>query len=120
MKFYESKKSGNIHIFNLEDYLCVCKFLITPTELDEYLKFRERIYLKHKEIITAFPEQYILGHFLNTEDESNIQEEHIETFSKLVDDVDDFDVSRSEEHTSELQSRGHLVCRLLLEKKKDM
>src|SRR5439155_22633283 len=28
------------------------------------------------------------------------------------------DVGRSEEHTSELQSRGHLVCRLLLEKKK--
>src|SRR5690625_6203711 len=25
---------------------------------------------------------------------------------------------RSEEHTSELQSRGHLVCRLLLEKNK--
>src|SRR2546422_6332354 len=28
--------------------------------------------------------------------------------------------SRSEEHTSELQSRLHLVCRLLLEKKKNM
>src|SRR5690554_7658150 len=27
-------------------------------------------------------------------------------------------LSRSEEHTSELQSRPHLVCRLLLEKKK--
>src|SRR5207253_10879286 len=27
----------------------------------------------------------------------------------------DADGSRSEEHTSELQSRGHLVCRLLLE-----
>src|SRR5690625_6671327 len=27
-------------------------------------------------------------------------------------------IERSEEHTSELQSRGHLVCRLLLEKKK--
>src|SRR5690625_3177157 len=27
------------------------------------------------------------------------------------------EVKRSEEHTSELQSRGHLVCRLLLEKK---
>src|SRR5436305_2212712 len=27
-------------------------------------------------------------------------------------------MSRSEEHTSELQSRPHLVCRLLLEKKK--
>src|SRR5437660_8452370 len=28
-------------------------------------------------------------------------------------------LARSEEHTSELQSRGHLVCRLLLEKKKN-
>src|SRR5690625_6644508 len=28
--------------------------------------------------------------------------------------------SRSEEHTSELQSRGQLVCRLLLEKKKNI
>src|SRR3989449_6365014 len=31
----------------------------------------------------------------------------------------EFDYSRSEEHTSELQSRLHLVCRLLLEKKKN-
>src|SRR5690554_6979319 len=29
------------------------------------------------------------------------------------------DHQRSEEHTSELQSRPHLVCRLLLEKKKN-
>src|SRR2546422_1707949 len=33
-------------------------------------------------------------------------------------DEDDVHVGRSEEHTSELQSRLHLVCRLLLEKKK--
>src|SRR5690625_5459444 len=32
--------------------------------------------------------------------------------------VDENTLNRSEEHTSELQSRGHLVCRLLLEKKK--
>src|SRR2546422_1116162 len=31
---------------------------------------------------------------------------------------DSIDQPRSEEHTSELQSRLHLVCRLLLEKKK--
>src|SRR2546430_3015803 len=29
-------------------------------------------------------------------------------------------ISRSEEHTSELQSQSNLVCRLLLEKKKDL
>src|SRR5436305_3653526 len=31
--------------------------------------------------------------------------------------TEDFIADRSEEHTSELQSRPHLVCRLLLEKK---
>src|SRR3712207_7586277 len=31
-----------------------------------------------------------------------------------------FRVPRSEEHTSELQSRQYLVCRLLLEKKKEL
>src|SRR3712207_7389385 len=33
-------------------------------------------------------------------------------------DADGAGVARSEEHTSELQSRQYLVCRLLLEKKK--
>src|SRR2546422_5098371 len=32
--------------------------------------------------------------------------------------ANDLELTRSEEHTSELQSRLHLVCRLLLEKKK--
>src|SRR5690625_6155928 len=42
--------------------------------------------------------------------ETTINPSHILKFDK----EDNF---RSEEHTSELQSRGHLVCRLLLEKK---
>src|SRR5690625_122462 len=46
------------------------------------------------------------------------------TIEKVAVMADDYDRTaealqiRSEEHTSELQSRGHLVCRLLLEKKK--
>src|SRR3712207_7927648 len=36
----------------------------------------------------------------------------------LFDVPDGANVARSEEHTSELQSRQYLVCRLLLEKKK--
>src|SRR5689334_23723793 len=40
---------------------------------------------------------------------------HPEVFQRLVDDGH---AIRSEEHTSELQSQFHLVCRLLLEKKK--
>src|SRR5690625_2099363 len=57
-------------------------------------------------------------------------EEYLEMYEEVVSDrvrADDAEVlysdaiqmlNRSEEHTSELQSRGHLVCRLLLEKKK--
>src|SRR5690625_6828146 len=40
--------------------------------------------------------------------------EHLFALKESIDHL----FERSEEHTSELQSRGHLVCRLLLEKKK--
>src|SRR5687768_18094859 len=42
----------------------------------------------------------------------------LETRFDLVKRLYNLETERSEEHTSELQSRLHLVCRLLLEKKK--
>src|SRR5256884_1375602 len=39
-------------------------------------------------------------------------------FEDIAPELDSRELVRSEEHTSELQSRLHLVCRLLLEKKK--
>src|SRR5690625_7053381 len=44
--------------------------------------------------------------------------EHIQVHGAERDVTEVVQRVRSEEHTSELQSRGHLVCRLLLEKKK--
>src|SRR5690625_5928184 len=41
----------------------------------------------------------------------------MEEARKAFETYREFAESRSEEHTSELQSRGHLVCRLLLDKK---
>src|SRR2546429_5194211 len=49
-------------------------------------------------------------------EEAKIQTE--EAQPKTEDDAKLTSVPRSEEHTSELQPRLHLVCRLLLEKKK--
>src|SRR5688572_10768741 len=50
---------------------------------------------------------------------SKEEKEEYETWKKAKDDVvGEVDLSRSEEHTSELQSQSNLVCRLLLEKKK--
>src|SRR2546429_4733727 len=44
------------------------------------------------------------------------QTRHLDRASRLAADAEA--LARSEEHTSELQSRLHLVCRLLLEKTK--
>src|SRR5690625_6653016 len=44
-----------------------------------------------------------------------MKEEIARTLDFVLDLLKDYGL-RSEEHTSELQSRGHLVCRLLLEK----
>src|SRR5205809_5450869 len=55
-------------------------------------------------------------------DASEIHFQDVEAAGEAVDRIDDrafVHEYRSEEHTSELQSRLHLVCRLLLEKKKD-
>src|SRR5690554_8075475 len=46
------------------------------------------------------------------------QKNYAINFIQLTQCDGSFLVARSEEHTSELQSRPHLVCRLLLEKKK--
>lgn len=43
-KFYKSKEIGNVHLFHIEDYLWICKYLITPFEIREFLDFRERLF----------------------------------------------------------------------------
>src|SRR5690625_7050176 len=48
----------------------------------------------------------------------SIKDKEVNLVTHIIED-DMYELQdRSEEHTSELQSRGHLVCRLLLEKKK--
>src|SRR5690625_5345217 len=49
--------------------------------------------------------------FAEDEDPKDVAREFIENNPELI---DEWTEGRSEEHTSELQSRGHLVCRLLL------
>src|SRR3712207_8478619 len=46
--------------------------------------------------------------------------QEVRAFLHALAAVDDATDERSEEHTSELQSRQYLVCRLLLEKKKNI
>lgn len=56
-KFYESSEIGLVHIFHYEDYYWVCKYLITPTEINQYLNFRENLFSFDKRYSNALPEQ---------------------------------------------------------------
>src|SRR5690625_5925042 len=49
----------------------------------------------------------------------DLSEAHVKQVAHVLAGRMAAEIERSEEHTSELQSRGHLVCRLLLEKKKE-
>src|SRR3989442_9732580 len=71
---------------------------------------------------TLFPYTTLFRSFLAV---TNGEHLHVLTREGELDDALDGDAvvceeERSEEHTSELQSRPHLVCRLLLEKKKSV
>src|SRR5437660_5930338 len=61
----------------------------------------------------------MLAHLLHVDSVHRLEVAHVLQEHVDVHDVKHMSDFRSEEHTSELQSRGHLVCRLLLEKKKN-
>ncbi len=63
-KFHLSKTAGFIHLLTLSDYEKICRTLITPAEIAEYLDFREQICTKHEKLANNLPEQCVLGQFL--------------------------------------------------------
>ena len=60
------------------------------------------------------------GIFLDGEFQTANSKKFLKTISPSTEEVLSSITVRSEEHTSELQSRSDLVCRLLLEKKKNL
>jgi hypothetical protein len=93
LKFYESSEIGLVHLFHLEDYYWICKYLITPTEIEEYLNFREELFFFDKGRSNALPEQYFLGHFLETLDTDHFDPVYITNLKNYKPDINEFDIS---------------------------
>ena len=93
LKFHRSKTAGLIHLFHSEDYGGICRFLFTPSEIDEYLSFRETLYGKHEQKLNSLPEQYILGHFLESTDTDKLNLIYLENLQKLIKNESEFDIS---------------------------
>lgn len=93
LKFYESTEIGLIHLMHTEDYSWICKFLITPCEIDEYMAFRERYFLFNRKSSVELPEQYFLAHFLETSDADHFNPNYMETLQNFPQRNDEFDIS---------------------------
>src|SRR5690606_41939049 len=65
-------------------------------------------------VIRSLKDQFAVDLIIDTGD---ISDHGTKAENKFVEEIGTLGVPRSEEHTSELQSREKLVCRLLLEKK---
>src|SRR5437870_9676922 len=101
----------------------MCTLQLTPTPLPYTTLFRSSnrnrifrvnigvLHLQHSNVHSFALQSIMLSQFFP------IQLSGLRLFGLLAAmQIAAIAVARSEEHTSELQSRGHLVCRLLLEK----
>src|SRR3712207_8197526 len=79
--------------------------------------FRSRVERIQRQIASTTAQWELLHRKLETLETARVVESHAAVLFQL--DKQIADAKRSEEHTSELQSRQYLVCRLLLEKKKN-
>src|SRR2546422_2333649 len=97
--FFNDTATTEIYTLSLHDalpiYQAIMEFVVAVT----------------KPLLGAMP-------LLLVQDAIREAEEMLKQFTVLY--PDEMLLRRSEEHTSELQSRLHLVCRLLLEKKKSI
>src|SRR3712207_7134121 len=92
---------------------------------DGFFKQKTAYEIVHDELMLDGNARLNLATFVTTWMEPDAEKLMAECFDKNMIDKDEYPQTaelemrcRSEEHTSELQSRQYLVCRLLLEKKK--
>lgn len=93
VKHYTSSTAGLIHILPLEDYVGVCRNLITPSEIAEYFDYREEVLGKWSSEVKQLPEQAILGQFLWGDFSICPNEESVGYLIALEKDINSFDIT---------------------------
>ena len=63
-RFRKSRKFGFVHIMRDSDYISICEHLVTPSQLADYLKFRQEIFSRPFPVPPEATEAALLGQFL--------------------------------------------------------
>jgi hypothetical protein len=93
IKCHMSSTVRLIHVLPLEDYVGVCRNLITPAEISEYFDYREEILNRWPSEIKELSEQAILGQFLWGDYNICPTKESVRYLAALEKEVDSFDIN---------------------------
>ena len=92
-KFYKLKNKELVHLFHSEDYYWICRYLVTPDEINDYLLFRERFYFRAGLDINSLPEQYFLSHYFSKDRSYKLKANLGILLNSLEEDLQSFDIS---------------------------
>jgi hypothetical protein len=108
-KFHVSKTAGVIHIVRSNDYLGILKTLITPSEINEYLSFRETVIKMWGNVVSEVSEQALLGQYLRNLPNERPSVGFLRHLTGLKQRAEEWDISRiitlfAERRTTSVQS----------------
>jgi len=92
-RFHVSKTAGFVHFIHADDYLGVCQALATPTEVLDYLTFREQAVPSIALAPAAVPEAALVGQFMGGDLSAVPNARFAGVIDALLDDRDDWDLS---------------------------
>jgi hypothetical protein len=90
-KHHISSTAGFIHLFSGTDYEGICRTLITPAEISEYLRFRESIIIRRPIASERLPEQALVGQYVYGDASSEPRLEFMQYLTELEQQREHFD-----------------------------
>lgn len=92
-KYYVSRSAGFVHFVHAADYFGLCDSLVTPTEVLDYLLFRERAVKSLMFAPAPVSETALVGQFMGGDLGAIPNERYAAVHHALVDERDDWDIS---------------------------
>lgn len=92
-KFHNSQTARLIHLIPANDYLGIVRTLLTPSELFDYLEFREHLFRKHSLQIEAEPEPALAGQYVAGNGDSSPSTEFAGYLRALQQEIAEWDLS---------------------------
>jgi hypothetical protein len=93
IKHHLSRTAGLIHIISGPDYLGIVRTLLTPSEVADYLTFREELISRWADDVPAASEASLVGQYLSGEIDAPPSPTYVEYLKNLAHRADEWDMS---------------------------